>query len=87
MAVAIAVIFHVPTKRFDDIVGSNQEKYTGVTGSNAVVTETVTKDSGIVRYSGSNWRARLTENNKTTSIDIGETVTIEQTDGNILIVT
>ena len=86
IAVAIAVLFHAPNKRFDEIVGSGQEQYTGVTGSKAVVTETVTKDTGMVRYSGSNWRARLAENSNSTSIDPGETVTIVLSEGNILYV-
>ena len=87
IAVAAAVLFHVPNKRFDEIVGSEKETYTGLTGSNAVVTEIVTKDSGMVRYSGSNWRARLSEKSNTTSIDVGETVTIERSEGNILYIT
>ena len=87
IAVVFAVLFHAPSKRFDEIVGSEQEKYTGLTGSTAVVTEVVTKDSGMVRYSGSNWRARLSEKSNSTSIDVGEKVTIDLSEGNILYVT
>ena len=76
IAVVFAVLFHAPNKRFDKIVGSEQEQYIGLIGSIAVVTETVTKDSGMVRYSGSNWRARLSEKSNSKSIDPGEKVTI-----------
>ncbi len=87
ISIASAVLLHAPNKRFDEIVGSEKEKYTGITGSNAVVTEKVTKNSGMVRYSGSNWRARLSETSNSTSIDVGETVTIELSEGIILYVT
>ena len=87
VTVVFAVLFHAPGKRFDEIVGSDKEKFTGLTGSNAVVTEVVTKDSGMVRYSGSNWRARLSEKSNSTSIDVGEKVTIELSEGNVLYVT
>jgi len=86
VAVLVAVLFQAPNKRFDEIVGSEQEKYTGLTGSTAIVIEVVTKDSGMVRYSGSNWRARLSETSTSTSIDAGERVTIDLSEGNILYV-
>jgi len=41
----------------------------------------------MVRYSGSNWRARLSEKSNSTSIDVGEKVTIDLSEGNILYVT
>ena len=86
IAVMTALIFHAPNKRFEEIVGIEQDTYTGITGSHAVVIEVVTKNTGLVRYSGSNWRARLSEKSNSTDIDAGEKVTIKFAEGNILYV-
>jgi len=86
LAIICAVIFQLPTTRLDKIVGSEEEKYTGTIGSTAVVTEIVSATAGTVRYSGVLWRARLSESSVCTSINIGEAVTIEAAEGNVLIV-
>lgn len=86
IAVISAVLFHAPNRRFDRIVGSEEDGYTGTIGSTAVVTEIVSATSGTVRYSGVYWRARLAEGSAYGSISAGEVVTIEAVEGNVLIV-
>jgi len=51
VAIISAVLLKTPNKRFDEIVGSEQEKYTDTVGSTALVTEIVSSTSGMVRYS------------------------------------
>ena len=86
LAIISAVLLKTPNKRFDEIVGSEQEKYTDTIGSTALVTEIVSSTSGMVRYSGSNWRARLSENSACTSINTGQVVRIESLQGIVLVV-
>lgn len=85
-AVAMAIVFHAPNKRFDEIVGSDEVPYTDPAGRVAAVTEAVTARGGMVRYSGCNWRARLGENGSNDRINVGEEVTIESSEGNVLLV-
>ncbi len=84
IAIIGAVVFKFPSKTFDTIVGSNKDEYLELAGNRAIVTESVTKHSGKVRYSGSDWRARLTADATCDRIDCGCTVIIESVSGNVL---
>lgn len=86
LTMAGAVLLQAPNKRFDMIVGSEKDKFEGIVGSTAIVTETVTMNSGVVRYSGATWRARLSENSDSGSVIVGAEVVIESSEGNVLVV-
>ena len=86
IAIIGALLLHSSNKRFDEISGSQHDTYTDTIGNTAIVTEKVSHTSGVVRYSGANWRARLSEESTANCIDAGSRVTIESVDGNVLIV-
>lgn len=86
IAVISAMLFHVSNKRFDSIAGSQGDTYTDIIGKTAIVTETVSSSSGMVKYSGAHWQARLSEHSTVDSVTNGSRVTIESINGNTLIV-
>ena len=51
-----------------------------------MVVDDVTSVNGRVKYSGSYWRARLSEGSEQKTIKAGESVKVEKYEGNVLVV-
>ena len=86
LSVFFAVVFKLPSRRFDHLVGANQSEFVEYIGRQAVVIETVTADSGLVRFAGSYWQARLACDSVQHSAPVGDSVVISATEGNRLLV-
>jgi membrane protein implicated in regulation of membrane protease activity len=86
IAIIAALVFKLPGKTFNDIVGSEQDEYLELAGKSAFVTECVTAHTGRVRFSGCDWRARLSDSSQHKNINAGLKVTIESAQGNVLFV-
>ncbi len=86
ISVLLAVVFKVPNRRFDQLVGSESYEYVEFIDREAVVVETVTVSAGTVRFAGSYWRSRIAPESQLQSIAIGERVVISATRGTILLV-
>jgi membrane protein implicated in regulation of membrane protease activity len=85
-SIFVAIFFQHPTERFDRINGSNNDSFDGIREKAGLVIQPVSSTSGLVRYSGANWKARLLNNSEIGSIQTGETVCILSAKGNTLLV-
>ena len=86
LSVLVVLIFGIPTERFDRLNGLNNDGYKSLNGKTGIVIEAVSLHTGIVRYSGSNWKATLDKCNEGEKIEKGKTVKILSVSGNTLLV-
>ncbi len=86
LAVLFALLFQVPNRRFDRMNGLNNDEYENLSGHKGLALEEITQHKGTVRYSGSNWKARLAPESPKVSILKGETVRILSATGNTVLV-
>ena len=85
-SIFVAVVFQFPSDRFDRINGLNNDSFDGIRQKTGMVLEQVSSTSGLIRYSGANWKARLQRDAQVDVIQKGETVRILSATGNTLIV-
>ena len=85
-SVLFSIVFHVSTKRTDKVIGAGNDEYKELIGKRAVVVEDVSSVNGRVKYSGSYWRAKLSDCSESKIIEAGQSVVIEKCEGNILVV-
>lgn len=89
----LAWLFSRPSKRIDDVIKNengvvhDDSSGTEFVGKTVVVLEYVTSESGVVRFSGSYWQARLSNGLESNTIPVGESAIIQSTEGNTLYVT
>lgn len=81
----IALLLWKPLKRFQN-QGGGPDNSSDMIGLQVPCTAEVTIQSGAVRYSGINWRARLDSESDVKSMQIGELCEITGVEGNIMIV-
>jgi len=86
IAMLSALFFQIPNQKFDRLNGLNDDEYNNLSGHTGLALEKITQRKGKVRYSGSNWKARLASEDPRDFIPQGETVKIISVTGNIILV-
>ncbi|WP_299142887.1 NfeD family protein [uncultured Vibrio sp.] len=74
-----------PLKRFQGS-GNVSDNSSDMIGQSVAVSESLTKCSGKIRFSGINWSARLSEDSTYERIEVGEYVKIHAVDGNMMMI-
>ena len=85
-AVILSFILQHPTSRYSRRLDSPIDNFESIRGKFALVVEDVTGTGGLVRYSGVNWKAKISDEEKSKIFKSGEEVLIASNQGNLLII-
>ena len=86
LAILFSWLFQHPTSRYSRRIDSPEDSFERVQGKLALVVEDVTSECGIVRYSGVNWKAKISDEESIETFKSGEEVSIKENNGNLLII-